>query len=353
MRVAHYAGDHTIAVAEADPVHPGPGEVQIAVAFTGICGTDLHIRHGALDARVRVPVVLGHEMSGRIAVVGAEVSGWRVDDPVTVMPLRWCGSCPACLAGHRHVCQRLDFLGIDSPGAMQQRWTVPADLLVRLPDTVSLRDAALVEPTAVAVHDVARAGLAAGEPAVVVGGGPVGVLIACVARTVGADVVVIEPDPHRRSLAGELGLVTLDPSQTDVEAQIRERTGGAAAAVAFEVSGTQPGLATALSVLGVRGRMVLVGIHPAPRTVDLQRVFLRELSLIGARVYERPDFERAVQLVADGTVPAGRLVSRVEPLGSAAEAFSTLEAGGGVMKVLVDCRSEERTGSGGGPGEER
>jgi 2-desacetyl-2-hydroxyethyl bacteriochlorophyllide A dehydrogenase len=341
MRVAHYVGDATIAVAEADPVPPGPGEVQIAVAFTGICGTDLHIRHGSMDARVRVPVVLGHEMSGRIAAAGAEVSRWRVGDPVTVMPLRWCGSCPTCRAGHRHICQRLDFLGIDSPGAMQERWTVPADLLVRVPDGMSLRDAALVEPAAVAVHDVARAGVAAGESAVVVGGGPVGVLIACVARSAGAEVVVVEPNPYRRLLAQDLGLAVLDPSRTDIEGGIQDRTGGAGAAVAFEVSGTRPGLATALSVLGARGRMVVVGIHPMPQMIDMQRVFLRELSLLGARVYDRSDFERAVQLIADGTVPAGRLVSRVEPLGSAAEAFSALESGDGVMKVLVECRGVE------------
>jgi 2-desacetyl-2-hydroxyethyl bacteriochlorophyllide A dehydrogenase len=318
MRVAHYAGDATIAVAEADPVPPGPGDVQIAVAFTGICGTDLHIRHGSMDARVRVPVVLGHEMSGRIAAVGAEVSRWRVGDPVTVMPLRWCDSCPTCRAGHPHICQRLD--------------------LIRVPDGMSLRDAALVEPTAVAVHDVARAGVAADEPAVVVGGGPVGVLIACVARSAGTHVVVVEPNPYRRLLAQELGLAVLDPSRTDVEGRIQDRTGGAGVAVAFEVSGTRSGLATALSVLGPRGRMVAVGIHPMPQMIDMQRMFLRELSLLGARVYERSDFERAVQLIADGTVPAGRPVSRVEPLGSAVEAFTALESGDGVMKVLVDCR---------------
>lgn len=339
-RAARYLGDRTIAVAEVEPVPPGPGEVQIAVAFTGICGTDLHIRHGSMDARVRLPAVLGHEMSGRIAAVGARVPGWSAGDPVTVLPLRWCGSCPACGAGHRHVCQRLDFLGIDSPGAMQQLWTVPAELLVRVPGGTPLRDAALVEPTAVAVHDVRRAGLAAGERAVVVGGGPIGVLIASVARSIGAEVVLVEPDPHRRQLARELEFTALDPGETEVGAWVEDRTDGAGAAVAFEVSATQPGVVTAMSVLGVRGRLVVVGIHPSPRMVNLRQVFWRELSLIGARVYERADFEQAVRLVADGTVPAGRLVSRVEPLASAADAFSALESGGGVMKVLVDCRPD-------------
>jgi (R,R)-butanediol dehydrogenase / meso-butanediol dehydrogenase / diacetyl reductase len=341
MQAARYVGDATIAVTQVDSPIPGAGQVQIAVAFTGICGTDLHIRHGAMDARVRVPAVLGHEMSGRIAAVGPDVSEWNAGDLVTVMPLRWCGSCPACRAGHQHVCQRLDFLGIDSPGAMQERWTVPADVLVRIPPGTSLRDAALVEPVAVAVHDVRRSGLGSGESAVVVGGGPIGVLIACVARRAGADVMVVEPNEHRRKLAGELGFVTLDPHQPDFTCHIDDWTGDAGAAIAFEVSGSEPGVATAMSVLGVRGRMVVVGIHPVPRPVNLQQVFWRELSLIGARVYERPDFEQAVQLVADGTIPVGRLISRVEPLTSAAEAFSALESGGDVMKVLIDCRTDD------------
>lgn len=341
MQAAHYFGNGTIAVTDVNSAPPGRGEVQIAVAYTGICGTDLHIRHGAMDARVRVPAVLGHEMSGLIAAVGPDVPEWSIGDAVTVMPLRWCGSCPACRAGYRHVCQRLDFLGIDSPGAMQERWTVPASVLVRVPQGTSLLDAALVEPVAVAVHDVRRSGLAAGESAVVVGGGPIGVLIACVARHTGGDVVLVEPNEHRRKLATELGFATLDPSQPDFPGYIEDWTGGAGAAVAFEVSGSEPGVATAMSVLGVRGRMVVVGIHPAPRPVNLQQVFWRELSLIGARVYERPDFEQAVELVAGGIIPAGRLISRVQPLASAADAFSALESGGDVMKVLIDCRSED------------
>jgi (R,R)-butanediol dehydrogenase/meso-butanediol dehydrogenase/diacetyl reductase len=341
MQAARYIGGGTIAVAQVDPSAPGPGEVQIAVAYTGICGTDLHIRHGAMDARVRIPAVIGHEMSGRIAAVGLEVADWNIGDPVTVMPLRWCGSCPACQAGHRHVCQRLDFLGIDSPGAMQERWTVPAGVLVRIPHGTSLRNAALVEPVAVAVHDVRRSGLASGESAVIVGGGPIGVLIACVARWAGGDVVLVEPNEHRRKLATELGFVTLDPGRPDFTGYIEDWTGGAGAAIAFEVSGSEPGVTTAMAVLGVRGRMVVVGIHPTPRPVNLQQVFWRELSLIGARVYERPDFEQAVQLVANGTIPAHRLISRVQPLASAAEAFSALESGGDVMKVLIDCRSED------------
>ncbi|MGW2638050.1 zinc-dependent alcohol dehydrogenase [Streptomyces sp. NPDC001348] len=335
-----YLAARTLDTAAAESPSPGPGEVEIAPAYVGICGTDLHIFHGDMDARVAVPAVLGHEMSGRITRVGAGVEGWSPGDAVTVMPLRWDDSCPACQAGHRHICQHLDFIGIDSPGAMQQRWTVPATTLVRLPGSLPLDRAALVEPTAVAVHDVGRAQVRDGEKAVVVGGGPVGILIALVARAAGADVRVVELSPHRRRLAEESGLATWDPVTDDVPELVRRWTGDAGADVAFEVSGAQGGVETAVEVLGVRGRLCLVAIHPRPREVNLHRFFWRELTLVGARLYDRSDFERAVALVADGTVPADRLISKVVPLTEAPAAFEALEGGGDVMKILVDCGND-------------
>jgi threonine dehydrogenase-like Zn-dependent dehydrogenase len=266
-------------------------------------------------------------MSGRVAEVGSAVSGWSVGDPVTVMPLRWCGACPACRAGWSHVCSRLDFVGIDSPGAMQEQWTVPAGLLVRLPPDVPLRRAALVEPTAVAVHDVRRAAVRPGESVVVVGGGPIGLLVACVARTDGARVLLVEVDENRRDLAQRLGFEVLDPAADPVAEHVEGWTDGAGADVAFEVSGAQGGLDGALASLGVRGRLVVVAIHPEKRSVDLFRTFWRELTVLGARVYQRPDFERAVELVASQSVPVGELISRVVPLESAGTAFGSLESG--------------------------
>jgi (R,R)-butanediol dehydrogenase/meso-butanediol dehydrogenase/diacetyl reductase len=336
---ARYIGGHAIDVAPVAQQAPGPGEVRIDVAFTGICGTDLHILHGDMDQRVTVPAVLGHEMSGRIAEIGPGVNTWSVGDPVTVMPLEWCGTCPACTAGHQHVCQRLIFVGIDSPGAMQSSWTVPSRILVRLPDGISLRDAALVEPTAVAVHDVRRAQLSPGERVLVVGGGPVGLLVAVVAREFGGEVLVLEVDAHRRSVIARLGFDVLDPTTDDVARRLEAWTDGAGVPLAFEVSGSQPGLDTAIDALAVRGRLVVVAIHPQPRPVSLFRLFWRELTVMGARVYERADYERAVDLVAAGVVPADALISAVVPLSEAADAFVQLERGGGVMKVLIDCRA--------------
>lgn len=337
MLTAAYVGDRTMTVGEAEPAPPGPGEVQVEVAYVGICGTDLHILHGSMDARVSMPAVIGHEMSGRVAAVGEGVTGWATGDPVTVMPLDWDGTCPACRAGHQHVCQNLDFVGIDSPGALQGRWNVRADLLVPLPRELSLEHAALVEPVAVAVHDVRRSGLGAGDRVVVLGGGPIGVLIGIVARHAGAEVLVSEPDPGRRALVEGLGLETLDPTAADLVGAVDERTGGAGADVVFEVSGAAPAVLAATSVAKVRGTVVVVAIHPRPVPVDLQRVFWRELRLLGARVYERTDFERAVELLAAGVVPAAGLVTEVVGISRVADAFAALESGQ-AMKVLVDCQ---------------
>lgn len=337
-----YLGDGRFETRTVATTPPPPGQVAIAVAYTGLCGTDLHIFHGHMDQRVTIPAVIGHEMSGTVAAVGPGVDGLAPGDPVTVMPLDMCGSCPACRAGHRHVCHRMRFLGIDAEGSMQQVWTVAADAVIPLPPGLALEAAALVEPTAVAVHDVRRAEVRPGEHVVVVGGGPVGILIAVVAREAGAEVVLLEVDEGRREVAASLGLRVLDPGDQDVAAWVDRWTGEAGADVAFEVSGSAPGVATAVAVLATRGRLCMVAIHPTPREVDLHRFFWRELTMVGARLYRRADFDRAVELVAAGVVPVAALVTRTVRLDAVAEAFGALSAGGGAMKILVDCTGGAR-----------
>src|ERR671930_594775 len=304
MRAAAYVGDQTIRVEEREPVEPAPGQVRLDVAYVGICGTDLHIKHGAMDARVTLPATIGHEMSGTVAAVGEDVTAWSTGERVTVMPLQWCDECAACRAGHRHVCERLVFVGIDTPGALQQSWTIDQDLLVRLPEHLPLDQAALAEPLAVAVHDVRRSGLATGARALVVGGGPIDLLA------------------------------------EDVASAVDEWTDGAGADVAFEVSTSGPGLAAATQAMRVRGRLVVVAIHSQPVALDLFRVFWRELEVAGARVYQRTDFERAVELLAAGAIPAAPLISAVVPLERTADAFAALEGGGDVLKVLIDCQTQ-------------
>ncbi len=338
MPAATYIGNSTINIVESTQRPPAPGEVQIDVAFTGICGTDLHILHGNMDSRVTFPAIIGHEMSGRISALGEGVSGWSLGDPVTVMPLDWCGDCPACKAGHQHICQNLNFIGIDSAGSLQKQWNVPENVLVRLPESLRLDHAALVEPVAVSVHDVRRAAIQPGEKAVVIGGGPIGVLIATTARHAGAEVVVLELDADRRAMIEKLGFEVLDPQAQDQVEWVNNWTAGAGADVVFEVSGAAAAVLGATALAKVRGRLVIVAIHPQPRPVDLQRVFWRELTIVGARVYERQDFEKAVELLAAGVIPAEQMITGTVPLDRTADAFSRLAAGD-AMKILVDCQA--------------
>lgn len=329
---ASYTGNKTFTLGESAPATPAAGQVRLRVAYCGICGTDLHIYHGKMDARVKPPQIVGHEMSGIIDALGADVSGWAVGDHVTVRPLDSCGDCPACRAGHSHVCMKLKFIGIDSPGAFQGAWCVPAKLLHRLPTALPLDQAALVEPIAVACHDVRRARLKAGEKAVVLGGGPIGVLVALVARETGAEVTISEIDPGRRAFAASLGLRTIDPKAGDPVAAIEAWTDGAGADAVFECTAA-PACAELMTKLArVRGRIVLVGIFSQPVAIDLFRCFWRELELIGARVYEAADFDQAISLVAK--LPLERLITGRFPLARISDAFAAAPQG---MKTVVAC----------------
>lgn len=337
MRAAYYEGQETIRVGPCVPVDPAPGQVQIRVSHCGICGTDLHIFHGHMDHRVRAPQVIGHEMSGEIVAAGDGVEGFAAGDRVTVRPLAPCGGCPACRAGHSHICQKLNFIGIDSPGALQGLWTVPAHTLHHLPAGLSLEQGALVEPIAVACHDVRLGEVKPGDYAVVQGGGPIGTLVALVAKAAGACVVVSEINPFRLQLARELGLEAVDPRETDLVTLVNDQTGGAGADVVFEVSGSQAGAELMTKLPRTRGRLVVVAIFAEAPRIDLFRFFWRELRLCGARVYEPQDFEQAIRLAASGGLPLERLISRIVPLDGLAGAFHELQRGGEVMKILVRC----------------
>ncbi|MBK5293952.1 MAG: alcohol dehydrogenase catalytic domain-containing protein [Acidobacteriia bacterium] len=339
MRAAYYEGNKTITTSACRPVAPGPGEVQLAVSHCGICGTDLHLYHGHMDHRVKTPQVFGHEMSGTIAAVGTAVSGYTAGDRVTVMPLDPCGTCPACKAGHGHVCQRLKFIGIDTPGALQALWTVPAHTLHRIPDSLSLEHAALIEPIAVACHDVRLGQVRPGEYAVVLGGGPIGSLVALVAQAAGARVVVSEINPFRIELARKLGLDVINPMETDLVKMVTEQTQDAGADVVFEVSGSAAGAEMMTKLPRVRGRVVIVAVFAKPVLVDLHKFFWREIKLCGTRVYEHEDFEKAIELAASHALPFEKLITGVYPLEGVRKGLEQMEKGGEVMKILVECGS--------------
>lgn len=336
MQAAHYIGNRTFTIDVCEPRKPAAGEVRLQVAYCGVCGTDLHVFHGDMDRRVRMPQVIGHEMSGIVAEIGDAVVGFAPGDAVVVRPLDNREE-TAADRGFSHICRDLKFMGIDSPGALQGSWTVPAFTVHKLPAGIDLKLAALAEPLAVACHDVRMAALEAGELAVVLGGGPIGMLISMVGRHSGARIILSEVSEFRLQFARRLGFDAVDPRTIDLPALVREQSGQSGADAVFEVSGAKAAVLSATELLRIRGRLLLVAIYPQPVEINLFHYFWKELRLQGARVYERQDYERAIHLIAAGALPLKEMITDVLPLNELARAFTTLACDPAAMKILIDC----------------
>jgi 2-desacetyl-2-hydroxyethyl bacteriochlorophyllide A dehydrogenase len=344
MKAVLYEGNRQIRTGVSQPEKPGIGQVRIEVAYGGLCGTDLHIFYGDMDNRVGKPQIIGHEMSGVIAEVGSEVNTVQVGDRVTVMPLNSCGKCTACRNGIGYICHNLQVLGVDRPGAFQSSWTVPAGIVFPLPDSISLKYGALIEPLAVACHDLRMGRVKAGESVVVIGGGPIGALIAMVAQHIGARVILSEINAFRREMIEELnlGIQTVNPLEQDLVQVVRDWTDDGGADAVIEVTGSKSAAAVMLDLLRAQGRVVIVGIFSAPPAapqVDLHRVFLRELQIQGARVYESQDFDQAIALAASGALPLEQIVTHVISMDEVGQGLQQMADGAEVMKILVNCEA--------------
>jgi 2-desacetyl-2-hydroxyethyl bacteriochlorophyllide A dehydrogenase len=334
IRAAFYQGARTFTTGTLEMPAPGPDEALLRVRRVGICGTDLHIFQGHLDHRVPRGGVIGHETFAAVADAPA-ASGFREGDRVVVEPLRFCGSCRACRIGAYYLCHHLKVLGVDLPGGMQEYWTVPTARLLRVPDSLSDDHAALIEPLTVAVHDVRRAAVKPGDRVLVFGGGPIGALIAMVARHRGAHVVVAEVNAFRLENLKGFGLEAVGP-EVEIVKFVDDWTGGDGVDVAFEVTGNPAAVRAVTEVVRVWGTVSVVAIHAEPTPVNLYRMFARELSMHGSRLYAREDWEEAIGLAATGAVPVGPLVSRRIPLEALQDGMEQALGGGPVMKILVD-----------------
>ncbi|GAB5558950.1 MAG: alcohol dehydrogenase catalytic domain-containing protein [Synoicihabitans sp.] len=338
MKSAVYRGDRQISVEPSVPVAPGPGEVRVGVAFCGVCGTDMHIFHGHMDQRVDMPQAIGHEVSAVVLECGAGVESVQPGDAVAVRPLHF-GEPAGFDRGNAHVGKNLKFIGIDLPGGMQGSWTVPAYTLHRLPEGMSLEHGAMIEPAAVAVHDVRLGKVKAGETCVVIGGGPIGLLIALVAKQKGARVILSEINASRLTLAESIGLEVVNPLAGDPVEKITAMTDGAMADCVFEVSGSAPGVELMTQLPCARGRIVMVAVHPEPRPVDLFKFFWSEVTLIGTRLYEEQDFDEAISLVSRGEVDVAPLITSINPIEQVQQIFEEIENNPAGVKYLINCGS--------------
>jgi (R,R)-butanediol dehydrogenase/meso-butanediol dehydrogenase/diacetyl reductase len=315
----------TLRVGERAEPEAVVGEVLVAPAYVGVCGTDLHIIDG-LHPRATFPLILGHE------IVGVVADGPSAGSAVVVDPTISCGRCSACLLGLEHVCENLRLVGIDRDGGMAERVLVDETKLHAVPQRLNLEAAALAEPLAVAVHAVRRSGLEAGCRVVVCGGGPIGLLTALVAQAAGASCVLVEPGPARREGARHLGVDAVADAD-----EVPRRLGGLAD-VAFDAAAVAPVALLMPTLVRPGGVVVVEAVYSAPVPVDLQHVTFRELSLVGTRVYTPSDIDDALDLLVHGVVDAASVVSEIVAFDGFAGALEGLRQGDS-LKVLVDCTS--------------
>lgn len=336
MRAIAYTAPGSLELVDRPEPAPAPGHVIVEVAALGICGTDLLIWQGGME-RVVPPVVIGHEFSGTVVDAG-DVAGIARGLRVAVEPLLNCGECAPCRRGDYNVCVRLGLLGIDADGAAARRVQVPAHRLHPIPAELSLRDAALVEPTAVALHMYGRSGARPGDTVLIVGGGPIGALVAAVARAKSAGRVVIsEPNHTRRGLLAAQGFETFDPAAAPLADLVASAAPSDGFDVTFELTGIPVGLAAAVEATRIQGTVLMGGLAHAPIPFTSARAVMKELTFRGARVYRSGEFDEAISLLAAGAVDAAAIVTRVVPLADGiAGAFEALRDSRDEMKILIE-----------------
>ncbi len=337
MRQVELHAPDEIRLLDAPFPQPGPGELRIAVAEVGICGSDLHAYHGR-HPFIELPVVPGHEFAGTVDAVGEGVTDFAPGDRVTVEPSLVCGECYNCRHGHYNICSNLRVIGCQTTGAMADAIVVPAEKTLHLPDNVSWVEGALVEPLAVGVRAARRAEFEPGANVLILGAGTIGLMTLQAVKAMGAGTVMVsELLPERLALAEALGAdVLVNPSEADLLAVVEETFGAQRADVVIECVGVGATVRDAISVARKGTRIVIAGVFEQDASVSMGLVQDHELELIGTLMYLNDDFPTAIRLLAEGRAQAEPLVSHRFPLEQAAEAFEVADKRNGALKVLLD-----------------
>lgn len=331
-----------------DAPSPREGEVRIDVEWCGICGTDLE---EYLDGPVIIsldphpltgmhaPIVIGHEVSGRVSDTGPGVEGFREGQLVALDGFITCGTCWSCERHAVNRCANWAHIGMSYPGGLAERLTVPASMVIPVPKEIPSDSLALAEPFSVAVRAIRRARLRMGERVVVIGGGTIGLAVLQVARAAGSgDVVLVEPLAFRREKAFSLGA-------SDVAASCDDLKGGSIptmADVIIDCTGSVSTPSQAISLVKPGGRIVLVGLPVEDGKIDYLGMVLREVEMIGSlgHVYDE-DFKAAVDLICSERVDAHSLITHRVPLEQAVTDGLALLAHGDrsdALKILISAR---------------
>ena len=347
MKAAQFYGKEDLRVEEVEEPTPGPGQVKLRNAYSGICGSDLHFYFfpEALPFDLHephpltgacVPQTLGHEFAGTVVEVGEGVTGVKVGDRAAVYPLvASCGECAACRKGLCFSCRMMGSIGANAPGGgLSEFTTVPASALHLLPESVDLRMGALVEPMAVGWHAVARSGVQTGGTALVAGAGPIGIGAWFAFKARGVEkVLVSEPSAERRAIIAALGATVVDPVSDDLAAVIAEFTGGAGVDVAVDAAGAGAAITSALTGLAAGGRVVVAALHEHPMEFQPTMLSMGETEIVGAVGYQPEEFDAVIAAMADGVYDTTGWVEEI-PLTGIVDALHALRNGTGA-KILI------------------
>lgn len=337
MRQAIMTSPGVIEFRDVEAPSPGIGEVLIRTRRIGVCGSDVHVYHGR-HPYTSFPVVQGHEFCGTVEAVGETVEGISIGSNVTALPQLTCGTCCPCSRGDYHICDTLKVQGFQASGCAQDLFVTPAKNIVQLPEDFTPEQGALVEPAAVAVHAVGRVGSVAGKNVVVLGAGPIGNLVAQVAKASGANVLITDLSDFRLQTAYECGLSNTSNAKEESLSSASERVFGQEGfSVALECVGVEPTLTAAVDSIEKGGRIVIVGVFAEAPTVNMGLVQDRELSLIGSLMYKREDYERAIELIEAGGISTQPLDTQHFSFNDYLAAYDFIEKQGDKsMKVFID-----------------
>ncbi len=344
MRAAVLEAAGKISIRSVPVPVPGAGMVRLRVRRAGICGSDLHyFEHGCCGAFVPTrPFVLGHEFAAEVAALGDGVDGLTVGDRVTANPARACGVCDHCKGGRGNLCRRTIMLGSASTtpptdGAFAEFVVVRADQCHPLPSGLDDGAGAMLEPLAVALHAVKRAGRVSGRRVLVTGGGPIGVLVALTAKAFGVvPVALSDVVEGRRATARTLGVeATLDPMSPRLLDEVRELA-GEGFDVVFEASGAKAALRQAFDLVRPGGTIVQIGtLGTEDIPLPANQLMVREINLVGSMRYGNV-FGEAIRLVESGRINVRGLISDVRPLADVAEALRVASGKSAVLKVQLE-----------------
>lgn len=327
MKAVTVGPEQTLEVSDVDDPAPGDGQVVVDVAACGICGSDLHM----LPAGVLPEgAVLGHELAGTVAAVGAGVEGWSAGDRVCVYPFAPVDQLDIALA-------MSSGLGLGTnDGGYAERMACDATMLWRLPEAIELEHGALVEPLAVGLHGIDISGARPEQPVCVLGCGPIGAMTLVALRARGfADVIVVEPNAGRRALAERLGAPHV-ASLENVHEAVLGALGGRAPEAVIECAGHVDAPGLAVELIAPEGTIALVGMLEEPVPISQLNVMLKEAVLRGSFAYRPSDFDEAIEMLASGRVPVGELVTSRHPLEDTAACFAELRRPGTEeLKVLL------------------